>query len=373
MKFTINRNIFLNALNNASRLITLKELNAILNNIKLELTDDKLSLISSNSDCSIKVDIPKFENDKENIRDIVPGSILINGKVLTEIVKRLESKEICFSIEDGSVAKIVNEKSIYNINVIRADEYPEISFNEVGVKILIRKSTLIDACNQVSFAAMIKDSKPLLKTVHIEGKDDVLVFTATDGARLARKEITYEGIDNFQVNIPSRLLNEALKNITNEEFIELFIGSNYCLFKFENSYFLSSVIQGDYPNTKNIIPTTFFYSLEVNGSEFIKACERAAILSNEKESIVKLTMNQNDCIISSNSQQQGNASESLTLFTFEGDRLEISFNVEFVSQAINALKSDDIVIKFLGEMKPFMIVNKNDNKVIQLITPVRTY
>ena len=373
MKFTIERNIFLNALANASRLITGKEVNAILTNIKLEVTNEKLFIISSNGECSTKVVIDRFKNDKEFFRDIIPGSILINAKVITEIVKKLDSKEIYFSVEDDTIAKIINDKSVYNINVIRATEYPDISFDENGIRVIIKKNQFIESCNQVSFAAMIKDSKPLLKTVHIEGKDDKLVITATDGARLARKEINYEGIENFQCNIPSKLLNEALRSASDEELIEFFVSSNNCLFKFKDSYVLTSVMKGDYPDTKKIIPTNFFYSLEVNGVEFIKACERAAIFSAEKENIVKLTLTQDECIISSKSQQSGDASESLSLFTFEGERLEISFNVEFVSQAINALKSDEIIIKFLGEMKPFMIVSKNDNTIIQLITPVRTY
>ncbi len=373
MKFTIERNIFLNALLNTSRLITGKEVNAILTNIKLEITNEKLFIISSNGECSIKTVIERFKNDKEFFRDVIPGSILINAKVITEIVKRLDSKEIYFSVEDDTIAKIINDKSVYNINVIRANEYPDISFEEEGVRIIIKRNQMLESCNQVSFAAMIKDSKPLLKTVHIEGKDNKLIFTATDGARLARKELTYEGIDTFQVNIPSKLLNEALRSATDEELIEFFVTANSALFKFKESYVVTSVMKGDYPDTKKIIPSTFFYSLEVNGSEFIKACERAAIFSSEKDSTVKLTLNKEECMISSKSQQNGDASESLSLFNFEGERLEISFNVDFVSQAINALKSDEIVIKFLGEMKPFMIVSKNDDTVVQLITPVRTY
>ena len=373
MKFTIERNIFLNALVNSSRLITGKEINAILTNIKLEVTNEKLFVISSNGECSTKIVIERFKNDKEYFRDVIPGSILINSKVITEIVKRLDSKEIYFSVEDETIAKIVNDKSIYNINVIRANEYPDISFEENGVRVIIKKNQLLEACNQVSFAAMIKDSKPLLKTVHIEGKNDKLIFTATDGARLARKEMVYEGIDNFEVNIPSKLLNEALRSSSDEELIEFFITSSNCLFKFKDSYVLTSIMKGDYPDTKKIIPSTFFYTLEVNGVEFIKACERAAIFSAEKENIVKLTLTKDECIISSKSQQNGDASESLSLFSFEGERLEISFNVEFVSQAINVLKSDEIIIKFLGEMKPFMIISKNDDTIIQLITPVRTY
>lgn len=373
MKFTIQRLTFLNALVNASRLITGKEINAILTNLKLEVTNEKLFIISSNGESSIKVIINRFKNDKEYFRDIIPGSILINAKVITEIVKKLESKEINFEVEDESIAKIVNDKSVYNINVIRSNEYQDISFEETGTRIIIKKSQLLEAVNEVSFAAMIKDTKPILKTVHIDGRDDKLVFVATDGARLAKKEIFYEGIDNFEVNIPSKLLQEALRSSTDEELIEFFIEQNNVLFKFKDSYFLTSIIKGNYPAYNSIFPREYFYNLEVNGEEFIKACERVALFSAEKENIVKLTLSNNECLISSKSQQTGDASETLKLFNFTGERLEISFNVTFVKEAINAINKDEVLIKFVGEMKPFLIVSKEDDSVLQLITPVRTY
>ncbi len=373
MKFTIERNTFLNGLLNASRLISGKEANPILSNIRLEITNEKLFLVSSNGECSTKVIINRFKNDKEYFRDVTPGSILINSKVITEIVKKLESKEINFTVEDETIAKIVNDKSVYNINVIRSNEYPDISFEEEGTRIIIKKSQIIEAVNQVSFAAMIKDSKPILKTVHISGKDDKLVFVATDGARLSKKELTYERIDDFEVNIPSKLLQEALRSATNEELIEFIIQPNNVLFKFKDSYFLTSIIKGNYPAYNTIFPREYFYELEINGTEFIKACERVALFSAEKENIVKLTLSNNECIISSKSQQTGDASESLKLFSFKGERLEISFNVTFIKEAISALNSDEVIIKFVGEMKPFLVLSKNDPTILQLITPVRTY
>ena len=84
-------------------------------------------------------------------------------------------------------------------------------------------------------------------------------------------------------------------------------------------------------------------------------------------------MNEEEITVSSRSQQVGDAKESLQLFKYSGERLQISFNVEYVSAAIRALKSDDVVLSFLGEMKPFTVTRKDDDKVIQLITPVRTY
>lgn len=373
MKFTINREYFLKALLSNSRIITTKEESPILANLKFEINNERLEIVSSNGEINIKTTIERFQNDKEIIRDIEVGSILINAKMITEIVKRLESREISFSIEDGVLARIVNDRAQFNINVLKAEEYSDIDFEEEGIYISLKRNDLINAVNQVGFAANTKENRKVLSSVHIEGENDILSFTATDGARLANKEISYPNVQDFKVNIPARNIVEALRNVTDEERIEMFITTNRVLFKFKDSIVTVSTALGDYPNTKNIIPKNYYYTLEVNGNEFLKVCERIALVSIDRVNIVKCTMNANEVVVSSRSQAMGNSSESLQLFKFEGERLEISFNVEFVAQAIRALKTEDIEIRFLGEMKPFMIISKADKSTIQLITPVRTY
>ena len=101
--------------------------------------------------------------------------------------------------------------------------------------------------------------------------------------------------------------------------------------------------------------------------------ERVSLFSTERENVIKLTMTNEYVEVSSKSLQVGSAVERIKSFDFNGERLEISFNSEFVKSAIKSLDVEEVTINFLGEMKPFTVVNKDDDSVIQLITPVRTY
>ena len=166
---------------------------------------------------------------------------------------------------------------------------------------------------------------------------------------------------------------EASKSVSNEEEIVLFISDKKVLFVLKDTTIVSRLISSEYPNTKNIIPKSFYYYLEVNSNEFLSAMDRISLLSVERENSVKITMTDSKVELSSKSQQVGSAVESLNLFKFQGERLEISFNAEFVASAIRALKSEDVLISFVGEMKPFTVTDRNNQNIIQLITPLRTF
>ena len=155
--------------------------------------------------------------------------------------------------------------------------------------------------------------------------------------------------------------------------LKVALSDKKALFSFENTVVATRLIAGEYPNTKNIVPRVTNYSLEVNASDFLKAIDRVNILSIDRENVVDLYLDENTVEVSAKSTQVGSASEKIDVFKFEGSNLQISFNSEFVSSAIRALNCEDVTFLFVGEMKPFVIKNANDESVIQIVTPVRTY
>lgn len=372
MKFTINREEFLKGIMNAGR-VTQNKVDPILSNLKLDLFEDKLTITASNGTLTIVTSIPAVSNEKENIRNITEGSTLVSGKILTEIIRRLEGKEVYFEVLDDSLAKIESDNSSFKIGAMRSEEYRDLDLSIDGIKVELKASELTDAVNQVAFCASEKSSRPILAAVNLECNSQVLTFTATDGARLGRKELAVTNTEMFSVNVPSKSLSEAIKTITNEDTVNLYISDKKAVFEFKDTILVTTLIFGDYPNVKNIIPRNFYYFLEVNANEFLKAIEMGAITSNERENVVKVIMEEGKVSITSKSQQNGSSDIRLDLFRYTGERLEMSFNCDFVSTAIRSLKCQDVLISFVGEMKPFTVTNNNDGSVIQLITPVRTY
>ena len=377
MKFKINKNEFLKGLLQVGKIIPIKHTNPIFVNIKLELTTDSLILTGSNGDLSITTSIPFFRNNQEIIRDVQLGSILANSDILCNIVKRLDGEEIAFDVLDDNEARIeVDDKASFNLHCIDANEYPDLDFSFKGVKVILDASEIADVVSQVSFAASIKNVKPVLTGVNIEGSGSKINFVATDSARLAKKEVEAEISEVFNTTVPVRTFQEIARSITDEDKITLYINDRRILVELKDTIISSVLLPGTYPNVKNIIPKNFLYTLEVDANDLIKTIETANVFSastGEKGATIRCYMSQENVVFRCSSDQNGNSSVMLNLFKYTGERLEISFKCEYVLSAVKALKTSEVLLCFQGEMKPFVIIGKNDPSVIQLLTPVKTH
>ncbi|MDY3995139.1 MAG: DNA polymerase III subunit beta [Candidatus Onthovivens sp.] len=377
MKFKINKNEFLKGLLQVGKIIPIKHTNPIFVNIKLELTTDSLILTGSNGDLSITTSIPFFRNNQEIIRDVQLGSILANSDILCNIVKRLDGEEIAFDVLDDNEARIeVDDKASFNLHCIDANEYADLDFSFKGVKIILDASEIANVVSQVSFAASIKNVKPVLTGVNIEGSGSKINFVATDSARLAKKEVEAEISEVFNTTVPVRTFQEIARSITDEDKITLYINDRRILVELKDTIISSVLLPGTYLNVKNIIPKNFLYTLEVDANDLIKTIETANVFSastGEKGATIRCYMSQENVVFRCSSDQNGNSSVMLNLFKYTGERLEISFKCEYVLSAVKALKTSEVLLCFQGEMKPFVIIGKNDPSVIQLLTPVKTH
>ena len=377
MKFKINKNEFLKGLLQVGKIIPIKHTNPIFVNIKLELTTNSLILTGSNGDLSITTSIPFFRNNQEIIRDVQLGSILANSDILCNIVKRLDGDEIAFDVLDDNEARIeVDDKASFNLHCIDANEYADLDFSFKGVKIILDASEIANVVSQVSFAASIKNVKPVLTGVNIEGSGSKINFVATDSARLAKKEVEAEISEVFNTTVPVRTFQEIARSITDEDKITLYINDRRILVELKDTIISSVLLPGTYPNVKNIIPKNFLYTLEVDANDLIKTIETANVFSastGEKGATIRCYMSQENVVFRCSSDQNGNSSVMLNLFKYTGERLEISFKCEYVLSAVKALKTSEVLLCFQGEMKPFVIIGKNDPSVIQLLTPVKTH
>lgn len=375
MRFTIQREAFLKGLMIAGKAIGSKSPIPVMMNFKLTLTIEGLSILGSNNEITIKTLIPTMVGEEKFIFDPEYGSTLVSSKYLTDIVRKIEGDQIQFEVIDNTIVKIKDNRSNFKLNSIRPEEYPEIDLADQGVTIKLEKSAFQTFVNQTAFAASTKEQRPILTAVNLQADNNALVATATDSARLARKEIYFDESYSFSANIPAKTLMEVSKLIETENVADmtLSVSETKVLFSFANTIVSSRLITGDYPQTKNIVPKTFNYFLEVNAQEFISAMERVSLLLSEKENVVKLTMSDEAIEVSTKSSQVGSAVERLNVCQYNGDRLEVSFNAGYVIDAIKACGSEDVTLAFLGEMKPFVIRNDQDNTQIQLVTPMRTY
>ena len=372
MRFTIDREQLLKGLSLVAKAVPPKAELPILQNIKLSLTEKGLEILGSDNNITIRTIVPYMIGEKEIIKNYQEGETLIGAKILLDVIRHLEDEYVTIELIDSSILRIEDNKANFKLNSIRAEEYPQIDLSASGAVLEAKAKDLIALVDSTVFAASTKETRPILTAINLEAHDNLLTATATDTARLARKSVEIESDVKFVANIPAKKMIDIVRSFEDAEMIEIAISDKKAIFSFGQTTISTRLTNGEYPNTKNIVPVNFNYFLEVNSSEFLKAMERVSLLSAEHDGVVKLIMTEDEVEIISRSSLVGSANEKLNVFQFTGERLEISFRSSFVADAIKACKSEDVTISFIGEMKPFVVKNSKDDTIDMLVTPLRS-
>ncbi len=372
MRFTIDKESFLKGLGIASHAIGGKNANPILLYFKLEISNEGLNIVGYNQEIGISTSIPFEVDGKTLIRDYSLGATLIQAKLLNDVSRRMEGNEISIEIIDGSIAKIDDGKSSFKLYCLGAEEYPDVDFTSSSSSFEIPAATLAQLVEQTAFAAMAKDGKPILAAINIKQENGEIVATATDAARLSRKSAELDGVSVLSANLPAKILSDIVRLPDPRETIQVSLNTDSIIFEFGSTAVSSRLIPGQYPVSGAIIPHNFNHFLEVNAKEMLSAIDRLSVLCQGAAPVVKLTMSEHGVEVSGANAQTGSGVERINTYQYSGDRLEIAFNSVFVCDAIKALGSEDVNFNFVGEMKPFVIKNPNDDSIVELITPMRT-
>ena len=376
INFSINKNLFLQALNTTKRAISHKNAIPILSTVKIDVTSEGITLIGSNGQISIENFI-SIKNENAGLLITSSGSILLEATFFINVVSSLP--DITFDFKEIEQKQIVltSGKSEITLKGKDADQYPRIQEISVSTPLVLETSVLKKIINETAFAASIQESRPILTGVHFvltENKN--LKTVATDSHRMSQKKIILEeNGDNFDVVIPSRSLREFSAVFTDDiETVEIYFTNNQLLFRSENISFYTRLLEGNYPDTDRLIPTEFTSVITFDKNNLRYAMERARLLSNATQNgTVKLEIINGVVSAHVNSPEVGRVNEEIDTESISGQDLTISFNPTYLIDSLKAIDSEKVTISFISAVRPFTLVPNDDTEnFIQLITPVRT-
>ena len=375
MKFTIKKEVLMEAINKVSKAISSRNVIPVLAGIKFELTSKRLVLTASDNDITIQTFINC--DDEEIIKVKEEGSIIIQGKYISDIVRKLPDPYINIEVVDELKILIYTENSEFNLNGISESEYPNIDLGESKSHIELSPSILKEIVTQTAFATSIDENKAILNGINFNITGDVLECNATDSYRLARKVIKLEksSKENQNIVIPSRNLVEFTRIIDDsEEMIEIHIFNNKILFKYQNLLFQSRLINGTYPNTSNLLPKDYLVKLHFNINQFYDVVDRVSILTSDKDkNTVTLETDGNNLIMKSSSAEIGRVEEKMTITKDQDIDVKVSFSSKYMMDALKSFNTETVELHFVGEIKPILLKSDEDDSLTQLVLPIRTY
>ena len=375
MKLTIKKDLLLDGLNKVSKAISTKNLIPVLAGIKFELKKKKLTLTASDNDITIQTIVESSEKDDFIIDR--EGSIIIQGKYILDIVRKLPDEFINIEVVDDLKILIYTENSEFNLNGISDSEYPNIGLEESKKKIVVKSGVIRSIVSQTAFATSNEESKPILTGINFNVVGDILECNATDSYRLSRKIVHLDKAsdENYNIVIPSHNLVEFSRILSDEdEDVELHMFSNKILFKTSQLKFESRLINGTYPNTSNLLPDDDFLVITTGLNDFYDVIDRVSILTSDKEkNIVTLETNGDTLILKSSSAEIGRVEEKMTIKKNNKEDIKISFSAKYMMEALKSFSTDTVDLHFVGEIKPILIKSTEDTTLTQLVLPIRTY
>lgn len=380
MKFTINRPAFISQLNNVLRAISSKTTIPILTGLKMVVDKERIILTGSNSDITIESVIEASDTDYDlTVED--PGAIVLPARFFSEIVKKLPDKQVTIEVTSGFQADITSGTAKFQINGQDAENFPHLPEVETNKTITLPNDVLKEVIRQTVIAVSKQESRPILAGIHITLHDGLLTAVATDSHRLAQRKVTLNDVDNgidFDVIIPGKSMNELSGMISDvDEDVQVQVTENQILFIFGNTHFYSRLLEGNYPETSQLISDTADTTVELDAGTFLASIERASLLSHEsRNDVVKLTLKPDENLvrISSDSPDIGTVEEEVATTSLDGNDLEISFNPNYMKDALRSFGQTTVKIAFTSALRPFTLVPTEDGEnFVHLITPVRTF
>ncbi|WP_117167984.1 DNA polymerase III subunit beta [Paraliobacillus sediminis] len=380
MQFIIQRDLLIESIQHVMKAISARVTIPILTGIKIEATAEGIKLTGSDSDISIESFIPKEEEGIENVEISKNGSIVVQAKYFPDIIRKLPLKTVEISTDDHFQVTIKSGGAEFHLNGQDAVEYPQLPIFKPENSFELKNDLLKNLIKQTVFAVSTVETRPILTGVNMKVEDHFLDFVATDSHRLASRKIPLdqanEKVNFSNVIIPGKSLTELNKILDdNEETITISVTENQILFQTKNLYFLSRLLDGNYPETARLIPEQSKTIVYAKTKELLQAIDRASLLAKEnRNNVVKLqTKGNNEIEISSNTPEVGQVTEDVKTESIEGEELKISFSAKYMIDALKTIEEDRVKIEFTGAMRPFIMRPMDNEFILQLILPVRTY
>ena len=364
MKIIVNGTDLSQAVMKVSKAISIKTTNPVLEGIKLSVKGDNLTLSATDMEIAIEKTI---RSDT-----FMEGMTVVPGKLFAEFVKKLENEDqVELVLENDSKLKIVYGSSEVYLSVLPAEQFPSIekALNDKAFTIL--QKDFKEIISKTVFSCSADESRPILKGCLFEVKEGELTCVAIDGFRLAvAKKKIKDASGDFEVVIPARALNEISRLLENdEEYITFKNEVNKIMIEVDETVFVTRLLEGNFVNYKQIIPSEFITTVRVGRNAFLSSLERATVVAKEAKNLVKLEIKENYINVSANSES-GNVNENV-IINMEGKDLSIAFNSKYLCDALKAASDEFVNIHLNSAISPCVIKPYSGEEYLYLILPIR--
>jgi DNA polymerase-3 subunit beta len=334
----------------------------VLSGIRLELAGERLGVTGTDLDLTISVEIP--------VAGSLDGTVVAPGRLVTDIVRALEPGAVTLEADDEDL-RITAGRSAFSVRTHPVSDFPRLPV-PVGDTVTLPVEGLADALRQVVRAASSEDSRPILTGVLMAAEAEGLRLVSTDSYRLAVRDLAGVGIlaSDQKVLVPSRALNELGRLLAGSGDVALRLGAHDATFTAGNVALTTRLIEGEFPNYRQLIPASYPNQLTVGREALLDAVRRVKLLARDPNTPVRIALRPDGIQLTVITTDWGTATEDVDA-KYEGAEMTVAFNPAYLIDGVEAVTGDEVVLSTLDALKPATLRPTEGDDYLYLLMPVR--
>jgi DNA polymerase-3 subunit beta len=362
MKFSATKEKLLEGLQQVQNVVSTRTTLPILSNVLLQAKGGEVLLTTTDLDVGVR---GAFEASVEK-----DGATTLPARRLFTIIRELPSSEVSIEVDGKNAASIRSGQSFFKILGLPEEEFPPLPKFDSAKVVTIRQKDLRDGLRKTSYAISTDETRYVLNGLLFSFKENKLTLVATDGRRLAMVDIELEFPKSHEADIivPTKAVTELGRLLTEDGEVKVSVGSGQIAFDLNNTLLVSKLIEGNYPNYKQVIPTETKERVTLERETFLNSLRRVSLLASDKSNSIKLNFSKNNIDITANTPEVGEAKESLPV-AYKGRDFSIAFNPEFLMAPLRALGEDEVFLDLIDEMSPGVL--KIQTPFLYVLMPMR--
>jgi DNA polymerase-3 subunit beta len=364
MRITTTKQALVDCLNIVSKAVSSRTSIQVLSGALIEAGEDGIILSATDMEISVRAPLAgKVER---------PGSLVVPARIAADIARSLPVGEVTLEQSPGETQMEIRAAgSVFDLHSLPAADFPQLP-TCVGDRFAVGKTAFTETVDRVAPAASRDETRPVLTGVLIQFTKTSVRMVATDSYRLSVKETPLQSsvAASVEVIIPARTLLELSRIAVGapNETISILPTNNQILFEIGGISLVSRLIDGQFPNYRQLIPETFDYEVAVDHDELLEAVRRVGLLA-QKNTPIRMRFADNSLSVSAESQDVGKAKETIPV-QYTGEDLEIGFNPEFFEAGVASVKEPLVYLRFISPLRPGLIKGKGED-FMYLVMPIR--
>jgi DNA polymerase III subunit beta len=366
VKISLERDVLLAQLQTVSRVASTRSAIQALSGVQLAASSETCELRATDMDVGLRVPL-----EAEVTRD---GVVVLPARLLVDVARSLPAVSVSLELRPAEQdVELVSGKATFHIRTLRTEDFPPFPEPERDSAVSLPAEAFVSTALKVAGSASRDETRPVLTGILVSASDRELRMVATDSYRLSVKETTLELplSSGFEVNVPARALQELARVAAHaeDEHVSVSVRQNQVLFVLGRVVLSSRLIDGQFPNYRQLLPESFEHELRIAGGELTDVVRRISLLA-QKNAPLRLSFKPGELTVSAQTPDVGEALEALPV-AFQGEPLEIGFNPEFLRAGLEAIEEGDVFLKLISPLRPGLIEAADESRFQYLIMPIR--